>query len=59
MGIEVGNFPYEQLYNLEEDPSQQKNLAELEPKKLEELRSVFVKLRGNNYTKGVKEVVFQ
>jgi arylsulfatase A-like enzyme len=59
VGIEVGNFPYEQLYNVKEDKNQQNNLAESNPEKLSELKAVFQKLRGVDYTTGVKEVQFR
>ena len=59
VGIEVGNFPYEQLYNLSTDSSQKKNLVESNPEKLKELKLKFLEIRGENYTEGVKEVVFQ
>ena len=59
VGIEVGNFPYEQLYNLKEDSAQQNNLAEINTEKLIEMKQTFIKLRGKSYQKGVKEVVFQ
>ena len=59
MGIEVGNFPYEQLYNVLEDKGQQNNLAKTNPKKLLEMKEIFIKLRGEDYQIGVKEVVFQ
>ncbi|WP_343330705.1 arylsulfatase [Polaribacter staleyi] len=59
VGIEVGNFPYEQLYNVKEDKKQQNNLAESNPKKLLEMKTIFGKLRGVDYTTGVKEVQFR
>lgn len=59
VGIEVGNYPYEQLYNLKEDKAQQKNLAETDTHKLAEMKQTFINLRGENYQKGVKEVVFE
>jgi arylsulfatase A-like enzyme len=59
VGIEVGNFPFEQLYNLKEDRGQQNNLAVSNNEKLTELKKIFTNLRGENYQKGVKEVVFQ
>jgi arylsulfatase A-like enzyme len=59
VGIEVGNFPYEQLYNLKEDRGQQNNLATAKPEKLFEIKQLFISLRGEDYQKGVKEVVFQ
>ena len=59
VGIEVGNLPYEQLYNLKEDRGQQNNLATAKPEKLFEIKQLFISLRGEDYQKGVKEVVFQ
>lgn len=59
VGIEVGNFPFEQLYNLREDKGQQNNLAKSNPEKLKAMKQAFIKLRGKNYQKGVKEVVFK
>ena len=59
VGIEVGNLPNEQLYNISEDAGQQHNLALSNPEKLLEMKQLFEKLRGKDYTKGVKEVVFQ
>lgn len=59
VGIEVGNLPYEQLYNLKKDKSQKSNLASSNPEKIEELKEIFIQLRGENYQKGVKEVVFK
>ncbi|UMB54054.1 arylsulfatase [Lutibacter sp. A64] len=59
VGIEVGNFPYEQLYNVKEDKGQQNNLAESNPEKLSELKNIFEKLRGKDYKIGVKEVQFR
>ena len=59
VGIEVGNFPYEQLYNLKIDKGQKNNLAALNTEKLAEMKAVFIQLRGKDYTKGVKEVQFK
>ncbi len=59
VGIEVGNLPNEQLYNLKEDAGQQNNLAESNSEKLEEMKKLFIELRGENYQEGVKEVIFQ
>ena len=59
VGIEVGNFPFEQLYNLKEDLGQQNNLAESNSEKLTEMKATFQKLRGLDFQKGVKEVVFR
>jgi len=59
VGIEVGNFPYEQLYNLNDDRKQQYNLANSNPEKRIEMKQLFEKLRGKDYTVGVKEVTFE
>ena len=59
VGIEVGNFPFVQLYNVTKDKGQQNNLAESNPEKLSEMKAIFGKLRGLDYTKGVKEVQFR
>ncbi len=59
VGIEVGNFPEYQLYNLKADVGQQNNLAKSKPEKLEELIKKFETLRGKDYMKKVKEVVFR
>ena len=59
VGIEVGNFPFEQLYNLAKDKSQQNNLANANPEKRNEMKTLFEKLRGKDYTIGVKEVRFE
>ena len=59
VGIEVGNLPFEQLYNLKDDKGQQNNLAESNSNKLAEMKTVFINLRGKDYTKGVNEVEFK
>ena len=59
VGIEVGNLPEEQLYNIREDAGQQLNLAKTNSEKLIEMTQLFKKLRGEKYTLGVKEVIFQ
>jgi len=59
VGIEVGNFPYEQLYNLTKDQGQQNNLANSNPEKRNEMKTLYEKLRGKEYTTGVKEVRFE
>lgn len=59
VGIEVGNLPYEQLYNIAEDKGEKNNLADKHPEKLLEMKSIFLKLRGEDYDQSVKEVVFQ
>jgi arylsulfatase A-like enzyme len=59
VGIEVGNFPFEQLYNLAKDKSQENNLAASNAEKRNEMKALFEKLRGTDYTVGVKEVQFE
>ena len=59
VGIEVGNLPEFQLYNLKEDVGQQNNLATSNPEKLEELLEIFESLRGEGYDRSVKEVIFR
>ena len=59
VGIEVGNLPEFQLYNLKEDAGQQNNLAKSNPEKLEELLQIFESLRGEGYDRNVKEVIFR
>jgi arylsulfatase A-like enzyme len=59
VGIEVGSFPYPQLYNMHLDMGQKNNLATTNPEKLEELMELFISLRGEDYNIGVKEVVFK
>lgn len=59
VGIEVGNFPYEQLYNITKDIKQLNNLANSNAEKRSEMKQLFEKLRGKDYTVGVKEVVFK
>lgn len=59
VGIEVGTFPYDQLYNLSTDKKQQENLATSNPEKLKEMKDIFIRLRGEDYKVGVKDVVFK
>jgi len=49
VNIELGNSPDFQLYNLETDLGQQKNLAEENPKKLKEMVKTFEKIRGKEF----------
>ena len=44
--IELGNSPEYQLYNLAEDLSQERNLAESNPEKLQEMIKRFEQIRG-------------
>jgi arylsulfatase A-like enzyme len=56
--IETANDDTYQLYNLKDDPSQQNNLAQSNPDKLEELKEEFDQLRGDPY-KNVKPAKFE
>jgi arylsulfatase A-like enzyme len=51
VNIELGNSDEFQLYNLETDPGQQKNLANENPEKLEEMIRDFEDIRGKEYGK--------
>ena len=48
--IELGNDTIWQLYNLETDLSQQINVANEYPEKVNELKQAFEKIRGENYS---------
>ncbi len=56
-GIETGNLSQFQLYNLAEDWSQQNNLAESNPEKLEEMIQCFEVVRGDGYGK-IEQIKF-
>ncbi|WP_299668256.1 arylsulfatase [uncultured Polaribacter sp.] len=58
VGIEVGSFPYYQLYNLKEDKSQQNNLAKSKPEKLQEMIKTFEEIRGKKYGENSKDITF-
>ena len=47
--IESGNNKDYLLYNLKNDPSQENNLAEDQPEKLNEMVAKFLKIRGKDY----------
>jgi len=47
VNIELGNSSDYQLYNLKEDLSQQHNLAESNPEKLQEMKDIYTELRGD------------
>jgi arylsulfatase A-like enzyme len=49
VGIELGNSPEFQLFNLEEDLGQQNNLAKEKNDKLKEMIDYFEKIRGEQY----------
>jgi len=49
VNIELGNADIYQLYNLEEDPGEQNNLADSNPEKLEEMITTFKEIRGAGY----------
>ncbi len=46
VNIELGNAPDYQLYNLDDDPGEQNNLAESRPDKLKEMISTYNTIRG-------------
>ncbi|WP_439953511.1 sulfatase family protein [Gelidibacter salicanalis] len=50
VGIQLGNSPDFQLYNLKSDMGQKTNVAKDNPEKLNELIQVFETLRGKNYS---------
>ena len=52
--IELGNDSDFQLYNLAEDIGQQKNLANNQPEKLQEMLTAFESIRGDGYGKTEK-----
>ena len=47
VNIELGNSSEYQLYNLKNDPGQRNNLAASNPKKLEEMKKNYQKIRGS------------
>ncbi len=49
VNIELGNSSGYLLYNLDDDLDQQKNLAEKNPEKLEEMIQRFEKIRGTAF----------
>jgi len=49
VNIELGNSPKFQLYNLESDLGQQKNLSKENPKKLKKMVKTFEKIRGKEF----------
>ncbi|SHF54369.1 Arylsulfatase A [Mariniphaga anaerophila] len=51
VNIELGNSSEFQLYNLNDDLGQQKNVAAENPEKLKEMVDLFEKLRGDGYKK--------
>lgn len=55
VNIEIGNSNNYQLYDLSQDISQQVNLAESKPEKLNEMILRFKEIRGNSYSK-VKKI---
>ena len=57
VNIELGNSREYQLYNVKEDISQKNNLASSMPEKLEQMKTLYSKLRGENVK--VEELVLQ
>ena len=56
VNIELGVDTDYQLYDVQKDPSQLKNLASLQPNKLKELKAIFNQLTGGNKA-DIKEVL--
>lgn len=57
-GVETGTLGQFQLYNLSEDWSQQNNLANSNPEKLEEMKQSFEAIRGDGYGK-IEQIKFE
>lgn len=57
-GIETGTSDKFQLYNLAEDPLQEKNLADSNPEKFKKMILGFEAIRGNSY-KEIEQVEFK
>jgi arylsulfatase A-like enzyme len=57
-GIETGSSKDLQLYDLSKDTSQEDNLAEKQPKKLEEMKRAFEALRGDNFGR-IEQIKFE
>ncbi|MCB0631041.1 MAG: arylsulfatase [Saprospiraceae bacterium] len=49
VNIETGNADVFQLYYLKDDIGQQKNLADVQPEKLEEMKQRFLEIRGEGF----------
>lgn len=49
VNIELGNSLQYQLFNLKSDPAEQQNLAQSNPKKLEEMKTSMKQIVGNRY----------
>ena len=47
VNIELGNSSEYQLYNLKDDPGQKTNLAQTNPDKLEEMKKMYLEIRGS------------
>lgn len=47
VNIELGNSSEYQLYNLKNDPGQRNNLAASNPEKLEEMKKIYLEIRGS------------
>nr|WP_299074489.1 arylsulfatase [uncultured Allomuricauda sp.] len=50
VNIELGNKKEYQLYNLKEDIGQEKNLAKSNLDKLEEMKAIYMKIKGEEYS---------
>ena len=58
VNIELGNSKEFKLYNLKKDPSQKNDLSKSNPKKLKEMISNFIKIRGKNFS-NIKDLVLE
>tara|TARA_B100000767_G_scaffold241245_1_gene237624 strand:- start:183 stop:1736 length:1554 start_codon:yes stop_codon:yes gene_type:complete len=58
VNIELGNSKEFKLYNLKNDPSQKQDLSKTNPKKLKEMISSFVRIRGKNFS-NIKNLVLE
>ena len=58
VNIELGNSKEFKLYNLKKDPSQKNDLSKSNPKKLKEMISNFIIIRGKNFS-NIKDLVLE
>ena len=58
VNIELANSLEFKLYNLKNDPSQKNDLSKKEDKKLEEMITSFIKIRGKDFT-NVKDLIIK
>ena len=58
-GIELGCNGHDTLWNLSEDPSQQKDLSGSNPGLLEKMKEEFLLMAGSNYNPGHESAPLQ